>query len=90
MQLKRTVKASSSHNAHWFDAKKDELVQLYGDKSIELLIADIRNGVPSTNNLKVERDHFGVVLLNMKYSEWFLLGKPESALSFEMVRFEKM
>lgn len=49
-QLMRTVQASTTHKAHWFNVTKDALSLRFGSKAIESLISELSNGVSSADN----------------------------------------
>lgn len=94
MKLSRTVKASRTHAAKWFDCTHDEAVRHFGADVINNLMLGIGNGVTSTSN-ESERisngsNEFVTVTLTVSYLQWLKLEKPLSKLIFQIVRFEQI
>ncbi|MDA0145955.1 hypothetical protein OCT63_17150 [Vibrio sp. RW] len=86
-----TIKASASHNAHWFEAKREELDKAFGKSTIDNLITELGNGKTSSNNMSVQTakgimEH-AEVQLTIDYHEWVAIGKPSDSLRFYAIKF---
>lgn len=92
MQLVTSVNASATHAGLWFNCTKAELEELFGAKAIKALIATIKNGQTSANNLSMQTtkgsEQHADISLNQDYPDWVAMGKPESSLSFNLIKFE--
>lgn len=94
MKLSRSVKASRTHVAKWFDCTHDEAVRHFGAVVMNNLVSGIRNGVTSTSNeserISSGSNEFVTVTLSISYLQWLKLEKPLSKLIFQIVRFEQL
>lgn len=89
MKLLRTVQASNSHSADWYECSRGELVTRFGSSTVDKLVTSLGNGKESVSNYSAQtakgEPKSCEVQLTTDYPTWTSLAKPAAALRFFLV-----
>lgn len=87
-----TVKASGTHNAHWFKASREDLDAIFGMHEINNLVKELGNGKTSVSNMSLQTAKGSMqhaeIQLSIEYYHWVAAGKPTDKLNFYAVTFD--
>ncbi|EOX4130070.1 hypothetical protein ACPF4J_003212 [Vibrio cholerae] len=90
----RSVSASQSHNANWYQCSHVELEQKLSKKEVMEMLDGLKNGISSVSNqtcmIAQGLECFGMVSLRDSYQNWLKLGKPIAAVQFHWIEFAEI
>ncbi|HGY0724422.1 hypothetical protein D6U78_09525 [Vibrio cholerae] len=89
----RSVRASQSHKANWYQCSHAELEQKLSKKEVMEMLHGLKNGISSVSNqtcmIAQGLECFGMVSLRDSYQNWLKLEKPLAAVQFNWIEFVK-